>query len=186
MLLRRQRHLDRRPAGACRLRRSGEALRVRRLGGNADRRPRSGSDRRRDRSGAKKSDRPSLIACRTTIGFGAPTKAGTEKATARRSAPRKSRRRAQKLGWTAPAFEIPAAIREQWRAAGERGRPARLAWQKRLAALDADKRAEFERRSAASSADKLAAAVARREAKARATRRRRSPPAPRPNSRSKR
>ncbi len=49
--VRRQRHLDRRPAYARRLRRPGEALRGRRLGGHAHRRPRSGGDRRRDRSG---------------------------------------------------------------------------------------------------------------------------------------
>ena len=97
---------------------------------------------------AKKSDRPSLIACRTTIGFGAPTKGGTEKSHGSALGADEIAARAQKLGWSAPAFEIPPAILAQWRAAGERGRTSRLAWQNRLAALEPQKRAEFERRIA--------------------------------------
>jgi transketolase len=108
---------------------------------------------------AKKSDRPSLIACRTTIGFGAPNKGGTEKAHGSALGADEIAATRQRLGWTAPPFEIPAAIREQWRAAGERGKPARLAWEKRLAALDAAKRAEFERRSHGEFSGKLAPAV---------------------------
>ena len=95
---------------------------------------------------AKKSDRPSLIACRTIIGFGAPTKGGTEKSHGSALGADEIAAAREKLGWSAPAFEIPPAILAQWRAAGERGRPARLAWQGRLTALDAKKRAEFERR----------------------------------------
>ena len=109
---------------------------------------------------ARKSDRPSLIACRTTIGFGAPNKAGTEKCHGSPLGADEIAAARQKLNWSAPAFEIPSAILEQWRAAGERGRPARLAWQSRLAALDAKKRAEFERRTrGALRAEALAAAV---------------------------
>jgi transketolase len=110
---------------------------------------------------AKKSERPSLIACRTTIGFGAPTKAGTEKSHgAALGADEVAAARLQ-LNWSAPAFEIPPAIRAQWRHAGERGRPLRLAWAARLAALGAEKRAEFERRiGGALPAEKLGAVVA--------------------------
>jgi transketolase len=108
---------------------------------------------------AKKSDRPSLIACRTMIGFGAPNKGGTEKAHGSALGAEEVAAARKKLGWTSPPFEIPAAIREEWRAAGERGRPARLAWEKRLAALDADKRAEFERRIRGELSGKLAPAV---------------------------
>ena len=96
---------------------------------------------------AKQSDRPSLIACHTTIGFGAPNKGGTEKCHGSPLGPEEIAATRLKLGWNAPPFEIPADIRQRWRAAGERNRPARLAWEKRLAALAADKRAEFERRS---------------------------------------
>ncbi len=108
----------------------------------------------------KESERPSLIACRTVIGFGAPTKAGTAKSHGSPLGAEEISAARQKLGWSAPAFEIPAAIREQWRAAGERGRPARLAWGERVAALDAEKRAEFERRLRGElPAQKFAAAV---------------------------
>ncbi len=95
---------------------------------------------------AQQSDRPSLIACRTTIGFGAPTKGGTAKAHGSPLGADEIAAARQRLGWSAPAFEIPAAIGEQWRAAGARGRPARLAWQARLAASDPQHHAEFERR----------------------------------------
>ena len=95
---------------------------------------------------AKRSDRPSLIACRTTIGFGAPNKGGTEKSHGSPLGPEEIAAARHKLGWSAPPFEIPGDIRERWRAAGERNKPARLAWEKRLAALAADKRVEFERR----------------------------------------
>jgi transketolase len=109
---------------------------------------------------AQKSERPSLIACRTTIGFGAPTKAGTEKSHGSPLGPQEIAAARERLGWSAPPFEIPAAILEQWRAAGERGKPARLAWQKRLAQLDPQQRAEFERRiRGVLPAEKLAAAV---------------------------
>jgi transketolase len=109
---------------------------------------------------AKKSDRPSLIACRTTIGFGAPTKGGTEKSHGSPLGAEEIAATRAKLGWTSPAFEIPAAILEPWRAAGRRGTPARQAWEMRLAALDPKMRAEFERRARGDLGQSLAAAVA--------------------------
>ena len=109
---------------------------------------------------AKKSQRPSLIACRTTIGFGAPNKAGSEKAHGSALGADEIAGARQKLGWSAPPFEIPGAIREQWRVAGARGRPVRLAWQARLAALDPANRSEFERRVCGDLGEKLGAAVA--------------------------
>jgi transketolase len=109
---------------------------------------------------AKRSDRPSLIACRTTIGFGAPNKGGTEKSHGSALGPEEVAAARQTLGWNAPPFEIPADIRERWRAAGEATKPARLAWEQRLAALAADKRAEFERRSRGETGDALTRTVA--------------------------
>ncbi len=108
---------------------------------------------------AKKSDRPSLVACRTTIGFGAPHKGGTEKAHGSPLGTDEIAAARQQLGWTSPPFEIPPAILAPWRAAGERGRPARLAWEARRAALDSDRRAEFERRLRGEPGSRLAAAV---------------------------
>ena len=108
---------------------------------------------------AKKSDRPSMIACRTTIGFGAPNKGGTEKSHGAALGPEEVAAARQKLGWNYPPFEIPADILQAWRTAGARGRNVRLAWEKRLAALAPDARAEFERRTDGTLSPKLAAAV---------------------------
>ncbi len=108
---------------------------------------------------AQRSDKPTMIACRTTIGFGAPNKGGTEKSHGSPLGADEVAAARQKLGWTSPPFEIPANILEQWRAAGARGKPARTAWQQRLAALDAGKHAEFERRLRGDFQDKLTASV---------------------------
>jgi len=108
---------------------------------------------------AKRSDRPSLIACRTTIGFGSPNKGGTAKAHGSPLGAEEIALTRQALGWTSPPFVIPSGIHEVWRAAGERGRPQRLAWEERLAALDSAKRAEFERRLRGELGGRLAAAI---------------------------
>jgi transketolase len=97
---------------------------------------------------ARESDRPSMIACRTTIGFGAPTKAGTEKCHGSALGADEIKGARNQLGWSAPPFEIPADVREAWRTAGSRSAEAHRAWQSRLAALDATQRTEFERRIA--------------------------------------
>jgi len=108
---------------------------------------------------AKRNDKPTMIACRTTIGFGAPHKAGTAKAHGSPLGAEEIAGARKNLGWISPPFEIPAAILDQWRAAGAHGKPARAAWQQRLAALDPGKRTEFERRLRGDFQDKLAASV---------------------------
>ena len=95
---------------------------------------------------AQMSDRPTMIACRTTIGFGAPTKGGTEKAHGSPLGAAEIEAARKNLGWTEPPFVIPADLRELWRQAGLRSRGARTAWNARLAALAPDVREEFERR----------------------------------------
>ena len=92
------------------------------------------------------SDRPSLIACRTTIGFGAPTKAGTEKTHGAALGAEEVAGARQKLGWSEPAFAIPADLRELWRTAGRRSQATHKAWSDRLQALPAERRGAFERR----------------------------------------
>jgi transketolase len=109
---------------------------------------------------ARSSDRPSLIACRTTIGFGAPSKAGTEKCHGAPLGAEEIKGARERLGWHLPAFELPPDIRAAWRRAGERGKPARQAWLRRLAALPPEPRAEFERRfSGEQPSDRIALAV---------------------------
>ncbi len=97
---------------------------------------------------AKANDRPSLIACRTTIGFGAPTKAGTKDAHGSPLGADEIKGARARLGWTSPPFEVPADIRDAWRAAGERSKSARRAWDGRLNALAPERRSEFSRRAA--------------------------------------
>jgi transketolase len=95
---------------------------------------------------AQQSDRPSLIACRTTIAFGAPTKAGTAAAHGAPLGPAEITGARERLGWHEPPFVIPEDIGAEWREAGARGGPLRRAWEARLQALPADRRGEFLRR----------------------------------------
>lgn len=95
---------------------------------------------------ARHSDKPTLIAARTTIGFGAPTKAGTNKVHGAPLGADEIAGARKFLGWSSEPFEVPADILDAWRAAGAAGAKARQAWEGRLAGADAAKRAEFERR----------------------------------------
>ena len=95
---------------------------------------------------AQSSERPSLIACRTIIGFGAPTKAGTEKTHGSPLGSEEIKGARQRLGWPEPAFVIPADVREMWRSAGAAGAAAHHAWRERLNAAPGPRRSEFERR----------------------------------------
>jgi len=108
---------------------------------------------------AQKSDRPTMIACRTTIGFGAPHKAGTADAHGSPLGAEEIAGARARLGWSYPSFEIPADILAEWRKAGGRSADARKQWQANVNALAADKRAEFERRIAGKLPATLAGAV---------------------------
>jgi transketolase len=94
---------------------------------------------------AQADPRPSLIACRTVIGFGAPTKQGT---AATHGAPLGEAEIAaarERLDWPYRPFEVPEHVLAAWRAAGARGAEARRAWQGRLGWVDAPARRCFER-----------------------------------------
>ena len=90
--------------------------------------------------------RPSLIACRTIIGFGAPNKQGTAATHGAALGAEEVTAARLELGWDHPAFEIPSEILAEWHARGRRCAEARLAWQERLAANG--QAAEFSRRMA--------------------------------------
>jgi len=91
---------------------------------------------------AQEDPRPSLIACRTIIGFGAPSKQGTaETHGAPLGAAEIAAARAE-LGWPHAPFDIPEEVYQAWRTVAARGRAARKAWEGRLAA--APERAAFE------------------------------------------
>ncbi|MGO4704987.1 transketolase [Microvirga sp. 2MCAF38] len=95
---------------------------------------------------AQKSDKPTLIACKTVIGFGAPKRAGTSKAHGEPLGAEELTGAKAALGWTHAPFEIPEAIKAAWAKAGKKGRRHSRAWKERLKALPAENRAEFERR----------------------------------------
>jgi transketolase len=91
-------------------------------------------------------ERPTLIACKTQIGFGAPTKAGTEKAHGSPLGAEEIAGARKALGWDYPPFVIPDDLRQAWLEAGKRGQPQRKAWEKRFEDLDGAVRSELERR----------------------------------------
>jgi transketolase len=95
---------------------------------------------------AQKSDLPSLIACRTTIGFGAPTRAGTSKAHGEALGPDEVAGARRNLNWPYEPFVVPEPILAAWRKAGKRATARGKAWKAALNVLPAGKREEFERR----------------------------------------
>ena len=106
------------------------------------------------------SDRPTMIACKTVIGFGAPKKAGTSKAHGEPLGEEELAGAKKALGWDYGPFVVPEEILAEWRTAGTRGRTARDEWKKRYAAKPAEWRAEFERRLARKRPAVLAPAIA--------------------------
>jgi transketolase len=95
---------------------------------------------------AQSADRPTMIACKTTIGFGAPTKAGSEKSHGSPLGADEIKGTREKLGWPHAAFEIPDAILQAWRTVGSAGAAKSAAWEKLHAALPTERRAEWDRR----------------------------------------
>ena len=85
-------------------------------------------------------DRPSLIACRTVIGYGAPKKQGTAATHGSPLGEEEIKGAREKLGWGHAAFEVPKPILASWRAAGARNAAAHERWQNAAKRLDAAKR----------------------------------------------
>ena len=96
-------------------------------------------------SEARLADRPSLIAARTVIGHGAPTKAGSSAAHGAPLGDDEITAAREKLNWPYPPFELPNNVVAAWHEAGARGCAARDAWAARLEAMDADNRGAFDR-----------------------------------------
>ena len=94
---------------------------------------------------ARRVERPSLIGCRTTIGYGAPTKAGTRSTHGAPLGEAEIALARDNLGWPHPPFVVPADVLSAWRAAAARGAQARQSWEARLAALEPARRDEFKR-----------------------------------------
>ncbi len=95
---------------------------------------------------AQKSSKPTLIACKTTIGYGAPTRAGTAKAHGEALGADELKGAKEKLAISQEAFSVPDDVLKAWREAGSQGAAARKDWQAQFEQLGNRKRAEFERR----------------------------------------
>ena len=109
-------------------------------------------------SWAMRSRKPTLLACKTIIGFGAPTKAGTAGSHGAALGAVEAAAAKAALGWDAAPFEIPAGIAAAWHQAGARGATARRGWLKRLARHNQGR--EFERATAGKLPDNFHEAVA--------------------------
>ncbi len=92
---------------------------------------------------ARKNDRPSLIACRTEIAYGAPTKVGTSAAHGAPLGEEEIAGTRENLDWPHAPFEIPEKVLSAWRTAGARGAEKSQAWNERVGALSDDKRSEM-------------------------------------------
>jgi transketolase len=95
---------------------------------------------------AQKSSKPTMIACKTTIGYGAPTRAGTNKAHGEALGAEELKGAKEKLGISLEPFSVPDDVLQGWREAGARGVQARKEWEARMATFSDRKRAEFDRR----------------------------------------
>lgn len=98
-------------------------------------------------STARTSDRPTLIACRTVIGFGAPNKAGSAATHGAPLGDDEISASRKNLDWPHEPFDIPEAIASAWRAAGKRSLPDYEAWQQRLQQANDNVQEEFLRTS---------------------------------------
>ena len=96
-------------------------------------------------SKARKAKRPTMIACKTVIGFGAPSKQGTASAHGSPLGQDEIEATRAAYGWQHAPFDLPGSILEAWRVIGRRGGEARKAWQDRFATLSTSRQADFDR-----------------------------------------
>ena len=105
-------------------------------------------------------DQPTMIACRTVIGFGFPTKAGTQKAHSDAPGEEEIAGARKILEWDSPPFVIPEPLLTEWQAIGTKGAAARSAWAERVQQAPDALRSEFERRNEGKLPDNWRAAIA--------------------------
>ena len=86
---------------------------------------------------------PCLIGCRTVIGYGAPTLAGTARCHGAPLGEQEAQGARDALNWEYPPFEVGETLLTEWRAIGVRGQNSRLTWEQRINALPPDEYAEF-------------------------------------------
>jgi transketolase len=112
---------------------------------------------------AAKSDKPSFIACKTIIGYGAPKKAGTRHAHGEALGGEELAAAKQALGWSYGPFEVPEDIRAAWLKVGQYGAGAREQWKARLKRAASAK--EFEAALDSANVEKAIGALAQQASK---------------------
>ena len=95
---------------------------------------------------AQASDKPTLISCKTTIGFGSPNISGTAKAHGAPLGDEEIALTREALGWDAEPFKVPEDILDAWRIAGLNSCKDHKSWEKRFDGIDSELKGEFERR----------------------------------------
>ncbi len=108
---------------------------------------------------AKSSKKPTMIACKTHIGYGSPNRQDTAKAHGAPLGDEEIALVRDAYGWPHAPFEIPADVMSAWRAIGSRGGALRGEWEARFAGLSASRQKEFQRVMAGEAPRKLASAV---------------------------
>ena len=96
---------------------------------------------------AQNSDKPTMIACKTVIGRGAPNKQGTSSSHGAPLGDEELAAAREAMGWPHDRFVIPANVQQAWKVVGEKGQSEFSDWQNRLGQLPGDQKAEFERTS---------------------------------------
>jgi transketolase len=96
-------------------------------------------------SAAKLDPRPSMLRCRTLIGFGVPRIQNDRAAHGGKLSVEDAAQARERLNWPYEPFATPEPIVREWRKGGEKGALAHRAWQERVEAMDPDKRTEFDR-----------------------------------------
>ncbi|PWJ19172.1 transketolase [Jannaschia seohaensis] len=107
---------------------------------------------------ARKSDRPTMIACKTHIAIGSSAQ-DTSKGHGALTDPTLIENAKRAYGWDYPAFEIPADLKAEWEEIGRRGAAAHAEWQARFDALGSGKKAEFERALSGAAPKRLSATI---------------------------
>jgi len=107
---------------------------------------------------AKKSNKPSMIACKTHIALGHAAQ-DTSKGHGALTDDAQMAEAKALYGWTSGPFEVPADIKSAWEAIGSRGASEHAAWKERFAAISGNKQAEFDRAYALEAPKKLAATI---------------------------
>ncbi len=114
---------------------------------------------------AQQSDKPSLIGCRSVIGYGAPKLAGSHKTHGAPLGADEIKAMREMFGWTHGPFEVPPQALAAWRKAGARGAAKAAAWEKRMATLSESQRDDFERRMSGALPANWEAAIAAHKTK---------------------